>query len=966
MSQGERHGKIPDGLNLCRTLPYFDKVLTYTAPANRSGEIAARCPFHEDRDPSLSLNIQSGKWCCFSCGRSGDAMAMAELLGADGYPEAVNAVEAAIKSPGEPRAATGAYTPPYANYHPKDPNAAPTPLPPPNVLKEWQDALTGSESLMNRLAKQKGLREESVVRFGLGWTGHRIAIPIRSQGGELVNVRQYDILGSGGPKMLNWVGSEVGLWAPDPKAWESGRIVLCEGEWDAMLMTQEGYPSVTSTGGANTWRPGWADAFAGKDVLVVYDRDKAGMEGSQRAAKALGGRAASVTRLVVPGPDPIPESHGRDLSDMILGGDDVEAFLGLRTPEANEEDGLEAIENLDLLSEEPPRERKVISIQDYLRPYSRASYTASDIATPQETEETPTDSDLEADLNALKDANLSPSGADRDILIQQYIRKLLKVKKAERRPDSWLTSRLTILAQSTKPPIPRTYLRQIVEEEKEREEALLHPVLRPYPKDPSEILPPVMRWSVPLQELKYAIYCGMDSKTPLFVPRSEAPFYVSNQNRSMTPIDEITAARIGAPSEYIVGWSDVLGSPYGIGDWVGNRPCPSPKEIFNAVRTFLENYIWFRQDWEYDVCALWVMHTYHYAMFPWTPYLWITGTMNTGKSLILDIFSLLAFYPTQTSNTSPAALYRITGRKGGTMLLDEAEDTHTQFGDSTLLEVLRSGNKVTGNAMRSGKKDSDIVPETFPSFSPKALANVSYLEPALRSRCIQIPTSLKPRWAKREPFNVINCAPTAQIVRNLLFFGGLTYATAVWRHYEHILAEVPELVNRSKDTWTPLLAEARLVDEDLFKALAKIALEREQATSEELAENDFDLHILESLLYMAYEGLTKDASDGYRAFPVPDLLDTYEQLIGTKPTPEESKNILHAIRRLGLSDQDSHHHAANADALNFKKKIDGRSIRCYRLDPTRVRRVAEDRGINLNIDHSEDKSGATWLFGRKI
>jgi hypothetical protein len=39
------------------------------------GDYAARCPFHEDRHPSFSINARSGLWQCHAadCGRKGNA-----------------------------------------------------------------------------------------------------------------------------------------------------------------------------------------------------------------------------------------------------------------------------------------------------------------------------------------------------------------------------------------------------------------------------------------------------------------------------------------------------------------------------------------------------------------------------------------------------------------------------------------------------------------------------------------------------------------------------------------------------------------------------------------------------------------------------------------------------------------------------------------------------------------------------
>jgi DNA primase len=36
----------------------------------------ARCPFHDDKTPSLSLSPEKGVWHCFSCGRGGDGIGL--------------------------------------------------------------------------------------------------------------------------------------------------------------------------------------------------------------------------------------------------------------------------------------------------------------------------------------------------------------------------------------------------------------------------------------------------------------------------------------------------------------------------------------------------------------------------------------------------------------------------------------------------------------------------------------------------------------------------------------------------------------------------------------------------------------------------------------------------------------------------------------------------------------------------
>jgi hypothetical protein len=57
------------------------------------------------------------------------------------------------------------------------------------------------------------------------------------------------------------------LWAlaVDPRL-----IIVCEGEFDALLLNQHGLAALTSTAGTN-WRPEWNHWLQGRRVAVLYD-----------------------------------------------------------------------------------------------------------------------------------------------------------------------------------------------------------------------------------------------------------------------------------------------------------------------------------------------------------------------------------------------------------------------------------------------------------------------------------------------------------------------------------------------------------------------------------------------------------------------------------------------------------------------------------------------------------------------
>jgi len=52
---------------------FFDLFKPHVEKLTRSGEQATGlCPFHDDHNPSFSLNVRSGLWVCFACGRDGN------------------------------------------------------------------------------------------------------------------------------------------------------------------------------------------------------------------------------------------------------------------------------------------------------------------------------------------------------------------------------------------------------------------------------------------------------------------------------------------------------------------------------------------------------------------------------------------------------------------------------------------------------------------------------------------------------------------------------------------------------------------------------------------------------------------------------------------------------------------------------------------------------------------------------
>jgi len=172
---------------------------TTEKPSKRGMELRLRCPFHEDKTPSLSINAETGKFHCFGChAKGGDIFdflvskehitagdrtknrRQAALLIQDWFGVEPHTAEAPEPSAVDERAA-----------HVED--VTPTPEEPEGPINPPLPFTF--KHLDNRhpyLTQNRGLKETTIDVFGLGHHAGkgimhgRIVIPIHNEQGELV------------------------------------------------------------------------------------------------------------------------------------------------------------------------------------------------------------------------------------------------------------------------------------------------------------------------------------------------------------------------------------------------------------------------------------------------------------------------------------------------------------------------------------------------------------------------------------------------------------------------------------------------------------------------------------------------------------------------------------------------------------------------------------------------------------
>lgn len=101
---------------------------------------------------------------------------------------------------------------------------------------------------------------------------------------------------------------------------ETNNVLITEGELDTLVAWSNNIQAVSSTGGAMSFQPEWADLFnlAGKQIYLCFDNDDAGAEGMVRVLKYL-----PDAYIVL-----IPEMPGvKDISDYVAKGGNLHSLL---------------------------------------------------------------------------------------------------------------------------------------------------------------------------------------------------------------------------------------------------------------------------------------------------------------------------------------------------------------------------------------------------------------------------------------------------------------------------------------------------------------------------------------------------------------------------------------------------------------------------------------------------------------
>lgn len=251
----------------------------------RGQEVKAECPFsnlHEsgtDNNPSLTVNLTKGVYYCNTCHSKGNAHTLLRHL------EGLSAEDAWFKLGDE------------LNLPRPDGTRPTRPDIDPGLAQAYHRTLLSlTGPIRDVLCTRRGLVDDTLKAFKLGWDGDRVTIPIYDEFNTLVNIRRYKWNSTDDKyKVINYEDENGNTYGEvrifgierlvDPTV---DYIVWSEGEMDRICNEQHGFPTACPTSGAGTWKPDWAKYFKGKKrVYLAQDNDEAGRIATRKLCEKL-------------------------------------------------------------------------------------------------------------------------------------------------------------------------------------------------------------------------------------------------------------------------------------------------------------------------------------------------------------------------------------------------------------------------------------------------------------------------------------------------------------------------------------------------------------------------------------------------------------------------------------------------------------------------------------------------------
>lgn len=242
-------------------------------------EVKVLCPFHDDKNPSCSINIVKNLFRCHTagCKAKGDIITfLARVL---------KTTRRVIWEDLSTR------------YNLENIKIIDT-----SVVERWHNNIWKAKPLLTELYN-RGVTDEMIRKYRLGFDSGRITIPISNENSLIVNVRKY-LPGAPGPEKVKNVRGhgKLRLWPLEQLKYQT--IIICGGEVKAIVtaahLNKKGIGAVTATSGEGNWNPYFNQHFKDKHVYVCFDIDKEGNSAADSICARLKKDTKWIGKIILP------------------------------------------------------------------------------------------------------------------------------------------------------------------------------------------------------------------------------------------------------------------------------------------------------------------------------------------------------------------------------------------------------------------------------------------------------------------------------------------------------------------------------------------------------------------------------------------------------------------------------------------------------------------------------------------
>lgn len=300
----------------------LEEVVERYLPLKRGGSSAKTliglCPFHDDRHPSLYVNVREQYYKCFACGEGGDLFKFVQQMEGCDFRTALYKLAGwyGLSDTG------GDYQ--SVKYPPVRPKLQPAPVEP--VSRLYIDSLLRNHrmvlDLLEKYIPEKDILRDTYSRFEVGVASYflppdydafcnRLIFPIRNERGELVAFAgryRGETEGTGIRKYINSSTSPIyhkseilyGLYQAQDEIRKHKFVYITEGYKDVLAMHAAGFQNtVALCGTALTGQHADLLSRYTRYAIVMLDGDEAGQTNGLKSARLLSSKGFSVGRIIL-------------------------------------------------------------------------------------------------------------------------------------------------------------------------------------------------------------------------------------------------------------------------------------------------------------------------------------------------------------------------------------------------------------------------------------------------------------------------------------------------------------------------------------------------------------------------------------------------------------------------------------------------------------------------------------------